>query len=197
MVMSLTKIGYARCSTSGQSLDIQLDKLKLAGCEKIFTDKVSGKSTNRKGLQDMLSYSRELDEIFCTKLDRLGRNTRDMISIIEELNSNNVHVTFIDDGISTVGTMGRMTITILAAVAQAERERILERTNEGREAAVKRGVKMGRKQQITDTQKQEIVFMFREGGLTKSELARINGVSRTKLYQILEEYEGKPLPLLE
>lgn len=195
--MSLTKIGYARCSTSGQSLDIQLDKLKLAGCEKIFTDKVSGKSTNRKGLQDMLSYSRELDEIFCTKLDRLGRNTRDMISIIEELNSNNVHVTFIDDGISTVGTMGRMTITILAAVAQAERERILERTNEGREAAVKRGVKMGRKQQITDTQKQEIVFMFREGGLTKSELARINGVSRTKLYQILEEYEGKPLPLLE
>ncbi len=197
MVMSLTKIGYARCSTSGQSLDIQLEKLKLAGCEKIFTDKVSGKSTNRKGLQDMLSYSRELDEIFCTKLDRLGRNTRDMISIIEELNSNNVHVTFIDDGISTIGTMGRMTITILAAVAQAERERILERTNEGREAAVKRGVKMGRKQQITDTQKQEIVFMFREGGLTKSELARINGVSRTKLYQILEEYEGKPLPLLE
>jgi len=194
--MSLTKIGYARCSTSGQSLDIQLEKLKLAGCEKIFTDKVSGKSTNRKGLQDMLSYSREFDEIFCTKLDRLGRNTRDMISIIEGLNSNNVHVTFIDDGISTIGTMGRMTITILAAVAQAERERILERTNEGREAAVKRGVKMGRKQQITDTQKQEIVFMFREGGLTKSELARINGVSRTKLYQILEEYEGKPLPLI-
>tara|TARA_R110001583_G_scaffold145989_1_gene298004 strand:- start:218 stop:811 length:594 start_codon:yes stop_codon:yes gene_type:complete len=197
MVMSLAKIGYARCSTTSQSLDIQLEKLKLAGCEKIFTDKVSGKSTNRKGLQDMLSYSRELDEIFCTKLDRLGRNTRDMISIIEELNSNNVHVTFIDDGISTIGTMGKMTITILAAVAQAERERILERTNEGREAAIKRGVKMGRKQQIPEDRKQEIVFMFRIGGQTKTALASDFKISRTKLYQILEEYEGKPLPLLE
>ena len=196
MVMGLTKIGYARCSTSSQSLDVQLEKLKLAGCEKIFTDKVSGKSTNRKGLQDMLSYSREFDEIFCTKLDRLGRNTRDMISIIEELNNNSVHVTFIDDGISTVGTMGRMTITILAAVAQAERERILERTNEGREAAVKRGVKMGRKPQISETTKQEIVLMFREGGFTKADLARRWEISRTKLYQILEEYEEKDLSIL-
>ena len=196
MVMSLSKIGYARVSTSSQSLDIQLEKLELAGCEKFFTDKVSGKSTDRKGLQEMLSYCRELDEIYCTKLDRMGRNTRDMISIIEKLNDNNIHVSFIDDGISTKGTMGRMTITILSAVAQAERERILERTNEGREAAIKRGVKMGRKPQISETTKQEIVLMFREGGFTKADLARRWEISRTKLYQILEEYEEKDLSIL-
>lgn len=144
----------------------------------------------------MMSYVRESDEIFVCKLDRLGRNTRDMIDIIEKLNKANIHVTFIDDGISTKGTMARMTITILSAVAQAERERILERTNEGREAAIKRGVKMGRKPQISETTKQEIVLMFRERGFTKADLARRWEISRTKLYQILEEYEGKELSLL-
>ena len=90
-----------------------------------------------------------------------------------------------------------MTITILAAVAQAERERILERTNEGREAAVKRGVKMGRKQQIPESRKQEIALLCREGGFTKAYIAHRYEISRTKLYQILEEYDGKPLPLTE
>ena len=134
----------------------------------------------------MRAYVREFDEILCCKLDRLGRNTRDMIALIEEFTEKDIHVTFIDDGISTKGTMGRMTITILSAVAEAERERILERTNEGREAAIKRGVKMGRKPTISESIKIEIRNMV-ESGTPKIEVARFFGISRTKVYQILDE----------
>lgn len=185
----MAKIGYARVSTSSQSFDIQVEKLKQAGCEKVFTDKVSGKSSNRSGLNELLSYVRENDEIYATKLDRLGRNTRDMISIIEELNNQHIHVTFLDDGISTKGPMGKMTITILSAVAQAERERILERTNEGREAAINRGVKMGRKPTICEETKKDIISLV-EAGTPKTMVAKSFGVSRTKVYQILAEFEA-------
>lgn len=183
----MTKIGYARVSTSSQSLDIQIDKLKSIGCEKIFQDQSSGKSSNRHGLQEMLSYVRENDEIYVTKLDRLGRNTRDMITIIETLNTQLIHISFVDDGISTVGPMGRMTITILSAVAQAERERILERTNEGREAAINRGVKMGRKPSISIEVKKDIVDSV-NAGTPKTMVADSFGISRTKVYQILKEF---------
>tara|TARA_R110001583_G_scaffold170238_1_gene323643 strand:+ start:130 stop:705 length:576 start_codon:yes stop_codon:yes gene_type:complete len=185
-VSILAKVGYARVSTSGQSFELQVEKLKQHGCEKIFSDIVSGKSSNRIELTKMRAYVREFDEILCCKLDRLGRNTRDMIALIEEFTEKDIHVTFIDDGISTKGTMGRMTITILSAVAEAERERILERTNEGREAAIKRGVKMGRKPTISESIKIEIRNMV-ESGTPKIEVARFFGISRTKVYQILDE----------
>lgn len=189
MVDALAKIGYARVSTTSQSLDLQEEKLRVLGCEKIFTDVASGKSSQRKGLSELLSFVRELDEIYVTKLDRLGRSTKDMISIIERLAEQNIHLTFIDDGISTKGTMGRMTITILSAVAQAERERILERTNEGREAAIKRGVKMGRKPTISEDTKKEIVDLI-DAGTPKAMVAKSYGISRTKIYHILDEIKA-------
>lgn len=184
----MAQIGYARVSMESQCYETQLTKLQENGCEKVFTDKVSGKSSNRPGLNEMLRYVREGDEIYCTKLDRLGRNTRDMISIIEDLAKQDVHITFLDDGISTKGTMGRMTITILSAVAEAERERILERTNEGREAAIKRGVKMGRKPNISLETKKDIVDSV-NAGTPKTMVAEAFCISRTKVYQIIKELE--------
>ncbi len=125
--------GYARVSTSQQSLDIQIKGLKEAGVKasRIFTDKASGSSTDRKGLDLLRMKVEEGDVILVKKLDRLGRDTADMIQLIKEFDAQGVAVRFIDDGISTDGEMGKMVVTILSAVAQAERRRILERTNEG------------------------------------------------------------------
>ncbi|CAK6500597.1 hypothetical protein SERMPA_00114 (plasmid) [Serratia marcescens] len=122
--------GYARVSTSQQSLDIQIKALKEAGVKanRIFTDKASGNSTDRDGLDLLRMKVEDGDVILVKKLDRLGRDTADMIQLIKEFDSQGVAVRFIDDGICTDGEMGKMVVTILSAVAQAERRRILEGT---------------------------------------------------------------------
>jgi len=139
--------GYARVSTSQQSLDIQIRALKDVGVKtnRIFSDKASGSSAVRAGLDLLRMKVEEGDVILVKKLDRLGRDTADMIQLIKEFDAQGVSIRFIDDGISTDGEMGKMVVTILSAVAQAERQRILERTNEGREEAKLKGVKFGRK----------------------------------------------------
>ena len=186
----MVKLGYARVSTNQQDLTTQLDKLKAAGVREhpdfLFTDKASGKNDKRQGLELMITKARQGDHIVITKLDRLGRNTADMIRIIEDLHERGITVQFLDDGISTEGSMGKMVTTILAAVAQAERERILERTNEGRRAAISRGVKMGRKPSISQADRERAVKMVAEG-LPKAAVAKELGFSRQKLYDILNE----------
>lgn len=139
--------GYARVSTSQQSLDIQIRALRDAGVKanRIFTDKASGSSTDRKGLELLRMKVEEGDVILVKKLDRLGRDTADMIQLIKTFDAQGVAVRFIDDGIGTDGEMGKMVVTILSAVAQAERRRILERTNEGRQEAKLKGIKFGRR----------------------------------------------------
>ena len=178
----MAKLGYARVSTSQQKLDIQLAALKELGIRKdrIFTDKASGKDTDRPGLERLLNRAEEGDEVLCTKLDRLGRNTLDMIQIVEALHKRGVSVTFIDDNLSTAGDIGYMLITILSAVAQAERARILERTNEGRQAAKENGVKFGAKPH-KGTQK--ALRMIREGSVAK-EVLEATGISRATYFRL-------------
>ena len=186
----MVKLGYARVSTHQQDLSVQLASLKEAGVQDhpdfLFSDKASGKNDKREGLQLLLTKARKGDHIIVTKLDRLGRNTSDMIRIIEDLHERGIAVQFLDDGISTEGSMGKMVVTILAAVAQAERERILERTNEGRRAAIDRGVKMGRKPSISASTKEKAIKMVAEGK-AKAAVATELGFSRQKLYDILAE----------
>ncbi len=186
----MAQLGYARVSSNHQSLSVQLTALKKAGVQDhhdfLFTDKASGKNDSRPGLQTLLTKARKGDHILITKLDRLGRNTSDMIRIVEGLHERGITIQFLDDGISTEGTMGKMVVTILAAVAQAERERILERTNEGRRAAIERGVKMGRKPSITTETKQRATTMV-QSGTSKSAVAKQLGISRQTLYNVLKE----------
>lgn len=182
-------LGYARVSTNQQDLHNQESRLIEEGVKPtpdfLFKDKASGKNDQREGLQSLLVKAREGDVLLVTKLDRLGRNTADMISIIEMLYQKGVSVRFLDDGISTEGSMGKMVVTILAAVAQAERERILERTNEGRRAAISQGVKMGRKPSINESTKDEIRQLVADG-LPKTEVAKTCGVSRQTVYDVLK-----------
>ena len=113
--------GYARVSTSAQSLDLQIRSLKEAGVKenRIFCDTGSGSHMERKGLKLLRIKVEEGDVVLVKKLDRLGRDTADMIGLIKEFDALGVAVRFLDDGISTEGEMGKMVVTILAAVAQA------------------------------------------------------------------------------
>ncbi|WP_018694167.1 recombinase family protein [Algicola sagamiensis] len=176
--------GYARVSTSQQSLDIQIQALKSEGVEKkrIFSDKVSGAQIERPGLDLLRVKVEEGDVILVKKLDRLGRDTADMINLINEFQNLGVAVRFLDDGISTEGNMGKMVITILSAVAEAERARIMERTAEGRIEAKANGVKFGRKRTVD---REEVNRLYKDG-VGASEIARRLGIGRSTVYKILE-----------
>lgn len=174
--------GYARVSTSQQSLDTQVNELIKAGVDihRIFTDKATGSNLSRSGLELLMIKVEPGDIILITKLDRLGRNTLDMIKLVEEFDQLGVGIRFLHDGISTEGKMGKMIVTILAAVAQAERSRILERTQEGRLEAMAKGVKMGRKPSIN---RDEVIRRLSAGeGVTK--IAKEMGISRSTVNKI-------------
>ena len=178
--------GYARVSTSQQSLDIQIKALKTAGVRKnrIFTDKTTGSSGgDRQGLETLKVKVEQDDVIIVTKLDRLGRDTADMITLIKEFDRLGVAIRFLDDGISTEGTMGKMVVTILSAVAEAERSRILERTNEGRIEAKARGVKFGRKRSIN----RDKVVSLNAQGIGATEISQRLNIGRSTVYKILGE----------
>ena len=149
----------------------------------IFTDKGSGSSMAREGLQLLKLKVEAGDIILVKKLDRLGRDTADMVQLIKDFDNLGVAIRFLDDGISTEGPMGKMVVTILSAVAQAERQRILERTNEGRIEAKAKGIKFGRKRTV-DRQK---VFELKAQGVTVPEIVKKLSVGRSTVYKILQE----------
>ncbi|MBW8309920.1 MAG: recombinase family protein [Candidatus Paracaedibacteraceae bacterium] len=177
--------GYARVSTSQQSLEIQVKALKEAGVKenRLFMDIVTGCHAKRDGLELLRLKVEENDVILVKKLDRLGRNTADMIQLIKEFDAIGVSIRFLDDGISTEGSMGKMVVTILSAVAQAERHRILERTNEGRMEAKSKGIKFGRKRKID----REKIRVLRATGIGATEIAKQTGIGRSTVYKLLQE----------
>lgn len=177
--------GYARVSTHQQSLDIQVKALREAevAASRIFTDQASGGDGNRDGLNLLRVKVEDGDVVLVKKLDRLGRDTADMIALIKEFDCLGVSIRFLDDGISTEGAAGKMVVTILSAVAQAERQRILERTNEGRLEAKSKGVKFGRKRTI-DRKK---LLALHESGMGAAAIARQMGIGRSTVYKLLAE----------
>ncbi|MGI9920581.1 recombinase family protein [Vibrio owensii] len=177
--------GYARVSTSQQSLDIQFKALKSAGVKpsRIFSDKASGSNNERKGLELLQMKVEEGDVLLVKKLDRLGRDTAEMISLIKLFDEMGVAIKFLDDGISTEGEMGKMVVTILSAVAQAERHRILERTNEGRIEAKLKGIKFGRKRTVDRKRLNDLYTQ----GVGATDIARQLGIARSTVYKVLNE----------
>jgi DNA invertase Pin-like site-specific DNA recombinase len=177
--------GYARVSTSQQFLDIQINALKEAGVKenRIFTDKATGSNAQRDGLTLLRLKVEEGDVVLVKKLDRLGRDTADMIQLIKEFDAMGIYIRFIDDGISTEGAMGKMVVTILSAVAQAECHRILERTNEGRIEAKSKGIKFGRKRTID----REKILALHATGIGATEIAKRAGIGRSTVYKFIKE----------
>lgn len=138
------KIGYARVSTLDQNLDLQIDALKAAGCEKIFEEKVSGSSKERPALTALFAQLRSGDTLVVWKLDRLARSLKDLIDLFNEMSSLEVNFLSLQDSINTSTATGRFTFNIFAALSEFEREIIKERTLAGLKAASDRGRKGGR-----------------------------------------------------
>jgi DNA invertase Pin-like site-specific DNA recombinase len=144
------KIGYIRVSTESQNLDLQKDELINFGCDKIFEDKISGSlsKAQRSGLKSAIEYARTGDVLVVWKLDRLGRNIKDLIEIINELNVKGVGFKTITGDIDTTTASGKLIFHIFAALSEFERELIRERTNAGLKSARARGRVGGRPSKI-------------------------------------------------
>ena len=158
-------IGYARVSSVGQSLDVQLEKLAQAGCEKVFEEKRSGTSDKRPRLQACLEYVREGDTLVVTRLDRLARSTLHLCQIAAELEKKGVALQVLDQSIDTNDATGRLLFNMLGAIAQFETEIRAERQMEGILKAKANGVQFGRKKKLTAREVQELRQRRREGEL--------------------------------
>jgi DNA invertase Pin-like site-specific DNA recombinase len=139
------KVGYARVSTDDQSLSLQLDALKEAGCGRVFEEKASGKSADRPVLAECLSFLREGDELVVWRLDRLGRSIQDLIAIVKGLRERKVEFRSLRESLDTTTSGGKLIFHFFAALAEFERDVIRERTMAGLTAARARGRIGGRK----------------------------------------------------
>src|SRR5690625_5542321 len=140
----MAKVGYARVSTRDQNLNSQIDALKSVGCERIFSEKVSGRKFKRTELDNCLDYLRDGDTLVITKLDRLGRTTKQLIELSQHLEDNGIDLEIIDMNINTKDAMGKMFFTMMSGFAELEANLLSERTKKGLESARSRGKKIGR-----------------------------------------------------
>jgi DNA invertase Pin-like site-specific DNA recombinase len=187
--MKMALLGYARVSTNQQKLNLQILALKEAHVreDRIFTDIMTGSTDNRNGLKRLLARAERDDTIICTKMDRMGRNTADMINIVDSCYKNGIAIKFLENGLCTEGTIGKMIIQILSAVAEAERERILERTNDGRKAAMAAGIKFGRKPHKGSDLAKKLISQ----NVSVKEVIAQSGISRATYFRLKKSTEQK------
>ena len=177
------KIGYARVSTAEQNLDLQRDALKAAGCEKVITDKASGATAARPGLEKVKELLRAGDTLVVWRLDRLGRSLRDLIGWMTYLDEEKVGLLSLHEAIDTTTTSGKLTFHLFGALAEFERNLIRERTKAGLAAARVRGRVGGRKPKLDAKQIRQIKTLLRDRNTSVTELAKDYGVSRTTIYK--------------
>ncbi len=179
-------VGYARVSTQDQTLDLQRDALEGAGCERVFTDTISGARAERPGLDDVLSFLRPGDTLVVWRLDRLGRSLQHLLETVGRLQERGIGFRSITESIDTTSSGGKLIFHVFGALAEFERELIRERTQAGLAAACARGRKGGRPRSL-DARK---VAMARALHADKSnsieDICKTLRVSRSTLYRYLE-----------
>ena len=177
-------LGYARVSTDGQSLDAQVRELRAAGAEQIYREKVSGAVTGRAQLQHAMASLGKGDVLLVTRLDRLARSTRDLLNTLAAIGDKGAGFRSLRDSwADTTSPHGRLMLTVLAGLAEFERELIRTRTGEGRERAKARGVRMGRKPKLTPHQRKEALSR-RETGEPLVDIARSYAVSHSTISRL-------------
>lgn len=184
------KIGYARVSTGLQNLDLQEDSLKSEGCKKIFTDKISGAKSKRPGLENAIDFAREGDTIVVWRLDRLGRNMQDLITIVNQLNDRGISFYSIQENITMdkSSSTGQLMFHLFAAFAEFERNLILERSAAGREAARARGRFGGRPEKLT-SKDVALLKTLADNGTPIKTIAESWNISRTTVYRYLNKID--------
>ena len=177
------KYGYARVSSSGQDLTVQLDALKAAGCETIRQEKVSGTSTQgRDELNTLLEFMREGDELVITRIDRLARSVRDLQNIVYDLNKRGINISATEQPVDTKTSVGKCFLDMLSVFSEFETNLRRERQMEGIEKAKEKGVYKGRKPSIDASAVKEL----KEKGMGASAIAKELGIGRASVYRALE-----------
>lgn len=190
--MSKTYIGYARVSTDEQNEARQLKSFAdySEKITKIFTDKMSGKDTNRPQLKAMLDYVREGDVVVVSDFSRLARSTTDMLQIVKELTDKGVALISIKEKVDTDTPQGRFMLTIFAALAELERETILQRQREGISIAKKQGKYKGRKPlSFNEEQFRAECQKWRNGEQTATDTMKKLGIKRNRFYELVKRIE--------
>jgi len=180
-------IGYARVSTQDQNLDLQNDALKGAGCEKIYTDKMSGAKTDRPGLEEILSILRKGDTLVVWKLDRLGRSLTHLIKVMNILDEQGIYFRSVQESLDTSTPGGKLIFHVFGALAEFERDIIRERTLAGLAAARARGRTGGRPRKLSKKQVEIAENLMKDVSIPIAEICETLGVSRATLYR----YTGK------
>lgn len=182
------KIGYARVSTQDQNLDLQIQDLKQAGCEKIFEEKISSVKKERPALTELLSFARKDDVIVVWKLDRLGRSLKHLVSIVSDLQEKGIHLKSINDPIDTTSSHGKFVFNLFASLAEFEKDLIRERTMAGLKAARARGRVGGKPKGLSDKAQATACAaeaLYKEQKLSVQEIANKLNISKTTLYAYL------------
>jgi DNA invertase Pin-like site-specific DNA recombinase len=182
------KIGYARVSTADQSLDLQLDALKAAGCERIYTEKASGAKDDRTELARAMDALHPGDILYVYKLDRLARSTVKLISTLDDVKKCGAEFVSLNDSIDTTTAAGKAMLGMLAVFSEFERNVIVERTKAGLAASRARGRNGGRPK--TDAKKvTQALRMYDAKAATVAEITEATGVTKATLYRALKERE--------
>ncbi|BBI91838.1 recombinase family protein [Serratia symbiotica] len=178
----MAKIGYMRVSKNDQNTDLQRKALICANCDQIFEDKISGKTDQRPGLKRALSCLKAGDTLVVWKLDRLGRSIKHLIALISELEDKGIHFHSLTDAIDTSASAGRFFFHVISALAQMERELIVERTKAGLAAARSRGRIGGRPCSLSSAQQQQARKLL-ESGNSRKQLALLYDISLASIYK--------------
>lgn len=186
------KIGYARVSTGLQNLNLQEDRLNQYGCEKIFSDHISGAKSKRPGLDKAIEFARSGDTIVVWRLDRLGRNMADLITLVNELNERGVSFHSLEENITMdkSSSTGQLLFHLFAAFAEFERNLILERYSAGRIAARARGRYGGRPEKLNKRDLTLLKTLYDNGTPIKT-IAEQWKVSRTTIYRYLNKLNNQ------
>ncbi len=175
-------VGYARTSTTDQNLDAQIELLHDAGADRIYHEKISGVSKNRPELVALLDYVRKGDTVVICKIDRIARNTKHLLEIVETLKIKGVTLKILDINIDTNTPTGKLMLTMIGAVATFEREIMLERQKEGITRAKEQGLYKGRKPTARAKSKQVLELLAK--GMTKQAVADTLNIGVASVYRI-------------
>ena len=188
---AMSNVAYVRVSTIEQNEQRQVEGLTKYNIDKWFTEKVSAKDTNRPQLKAMLDYVREGDTIYIHDFSRLARSTKDLLEIVEGLNAKGVHLVSNKENIDTSTPTGKLMLTMIGAIAEFERQNLLDRQAEGIAIAKREGKYKGRKAiEIEDKAFKEQYNRYATREISKSELAKVLNVSRPTLDKMIKEHIG-------
>ena len=176
------KIGYIRVSTQEQNTMRQEALMEALGVDEVYIDRMSGKNTNRPELQKMMEYVRKGDAVIVESISRFARNTRDLLELVEQLTAKGVEFVSKKEAIDTTTPTGKFMLTVFGAVAELEREYILQRQREGIAIAKEQGKYKGRKP-VAVPEFEQVTAKWRSGAITAAEAMRMLHMSKTTFYR--------------